>query len=171
MVLISPPISQGRPRTHPHLEKKKKKKSKRRESLESRITLCIHVTAIEFTHMCTSSPGLSVYCLYTCRSDMCAALNDYIPPNLQSVLVAFFGLTSRRKKTKCRKRGEKKSFVCHCERSKGRRGWGGGSRYMNSSEIALLSKQDDQLCPYIDVPAIILSSNGLNNRALSEAAN
>lgn len=41
---------------------------------------------------------------------------------------------------------------------------------MSSSENALLSKQDDQLFPYIDLPAIILSSNGLNNRALSEAA-
>lgn len=41
---------------------------------------------------------------------------------------------------------------------------------MSSSENALLSKQGDQLFPYIDLPAIILSSNGLNNRALSEAA-
>lgn len=41
---------------------------------------------------------------------------------------------------------------------------------MSSSENALLSKQDDQLFPYIDLLAIILSSNGLNNRALSETA-
>lgn len=34
----------------------------------------------------------------------------------------------------------------------------------------LLSKQDDLLFPYIDLPAIIPSSDVLNNRVLSEKA-
>lgn len=77
----------------------------------------------------------------------------------------------QKEKNKTQKNERKKRALCVIVRDLRERGGGGGSsRYMSSSENALLSKQDDQLFPYIDLPAIILSSNGLNNRALSEAA-
>lgn len=60
--------------------------------------------------MCTFSPGLSVYCLYTCRSNMCAALNDYIPQIYSlSWLLLFFNLQKEENKTQ---KERKKRALC-----------------------------------------------------------
>lgn len=112
-------------------------------------------------------PDHSVYCLYTCGSNMCAELNDYIPQISRlclgcSVFVLFFLEEEGATKTKT-------DSMCHCERSEGKKN--------HPATRALLRMfcfqsriQADQLFPYIDLPAIILSSNVLNNRALSETA-
>lgn len=86
-----------------------------------------------------------------------------------SVSAAPFFFQNLQKGKKNKTQREKEKALCVIVRDL-RGGGGGSSCDMSSSENALLSGQEDRLFPYIDQPAIILSSNVLNNRALSEMA-
>lgn len=112
-------------------------------------------------------PDHSVYCLHTCESNMCAELNDYIPQISRlclgcSVFVLFFYLQKKEQR-------KQKPTVCVIVRD-----LTGKNHPATRALLRMFCFQSriqaDQLFPYIDLPAIILSSNVLNNRALSETA-